>query len=359
MSVSCSAFASGEMDVAWAPSHATVGIVATDEEATQVFQLRYRVFVHELGRRGEGVDRARGELTGQLDASSRLWQARDGQALVGTITQTMIGPDFDLSLVPPELELNRFRSVAGLIGYSSRFAIDPTHRSLWVLPSLARHTYAHGRRLGAKFDFMATNPGLVPLFERMGYVRYTASSISSKAVGLLIPMVLPATDLAHLRRVRSACLPAAEHFASEPEWGEWLRATHPMIGHYYERDRRSKRVAALLQERVGLSANLADEVCELGYVHRFPAGTSLLREEDRVTCAFVAMEGELSVRRRRGRGAETLPRRAADGVAYARGAMRCETDAEVLCVPVTAIARLQRRHPAHAARLQELVSACD
>ncbi|MEP7000249.1 MAG: cyclic nucleotide-binding domain-containing protein [bacterium] len=177
-------------------------------------------------------------------------------------------------------------------------------------------------------------------------------------MGLLIPMVLPATDLPHLRSVHSACLPAAEQFASEPEWGEWLRATHPIIGHYYDRDRRTSRVAALLTERVGLPARLVGELCALGSVHRFPAGTFLLREEDRATCAFIAMEGELSVRRRRGSDAdESAPRRAADGVAYARAATRCETDADVLCVPVTAIARLQRRHPAHTAPLQELVSA--
>ncbi|MEP7000250.1 MAG: hypothetical protein ABI969_07210 [bacterium] len=125
MSVSCSEFASGEMEVSWAPSHATVGMVVTEEEATQVFQLRYRVFVHELGRRGEGIDRARGELTGQLDASSHLWQARDGHTLVGTMTLTMIGPEFDLSQIPSEFELDRVRADAGLIGYSSRFAIDP------------------------------------------------------------------------------------------------------------------------------------------------------------------------------------------------------------------------------------------
>lgn len=52
----------------------------------------------------------------------------------------------------------------------------------------------------------------------------TESAFHASDVGLLIPMVLPATDHDHLRSVRSACLPAAAYFRAEPEWGAWLRA---------------------------------------------------------------------------------------------------------------------------------------
>lgn len=336
-------------------AHATVGMVATSQEATEVFRLRYRVFVHEQGRRGDDIDWARGELRGRLDACSHLWHARDGHATVGTVTQTMIGPGFDLSLLPMGLELDRFRTEVGVIGYSSRFAIEPTHRSRWVLPSLAQHSYAHGRTLGGKLDVIAANPTLVPLYERLGYVRYTAWGVQAKGVGLLIPLVLPATDLAHLRRVRSACLPAAEQFADEPEWGAWLRAAHPMIGRYHESDLRAERFSAVLHERTNLPVHVAVELSEMSFVHCFPAGTPLLRQGDRVTCAYVAMEGELSVSRRRDDGDEEAPRRAADGVAYARVAMWCETDAVVLCVPLTAIARLRRRYVEHSDRLLELL----
>jgi hypothetical protein len=41
-------------------------------------------------------------------------------------------------------------------------------------------------------DFMATNPGRVGMFERIGYVRYTDTPIHAHGVGLLLPMILPA-----------------------------------------------------------------------------------------------------------------------------------------------------------------------
>ncbi|MEO5816891.1 MAG: GNAT family N-acetyltransferase [Gemmatimonadaceae bacterium] len=333
-------------------------MVATEAEAREVFRLRHRVFVHEQGRRGEGIDPERGELRSKLDAFSHLWHARDGKTVVGTVTQTMICPHFDVALLPTGLELEPFRAEAGLVGYSSRFAIEPGHRGKWVLASLARHTYAHGRRLGAKFDFMTANPALVPLYERLGYVRYTASGIQVTGIGLLIPMVLSATDLAYLRTVRSACLPAAEHFAAEPEWGEWLRAAHPIIGRYYHADLRPERHVAHLERRFGLPVRLAEELGAMSFVHQFPAGTTLLREGDRVSCVFIALQGTLGAGRARDVDAdERTPRRAGDGVAFARDAVRCATDAVVLCLPMMAVTRLQRRYPEYSGRLEELVGS--
>lgn len=294
-------------------------------------------------------------MVGALDRWSSLWYAREGDAVVGTLAQTIIGPGFDLSRLPPELELDDFPcSLSCPLGFSSRFAIVPDRRSTWVLPSLARYTYAHGRALGAKFDFMVTSPAHVPLFERLGYLRYTASAFHAKDVGILIPMVMPATDHEHLRSVRSACLSAAAHFEDEQEWGDWLRATHPMIGAYYESDVGHEQCGTALVERTGLPLNVAVELSAMSFVHHFPAGTSLRREGDRVRCTFVALQGQLSVGRSDD-GDPSTRRRAPDGVEFSRATIRCESKAVVLCIPDSAVTRLERRYPEHAPCLQELV----
>ena len=41
--------------------------------------------------------------------------------VVGTITQTLVGPDFDLSLLPAALELSALPRERPLFGFSSRF----------------------------------------------------------------------------------------------------------------------------------------------------------------------------------------------------------------------------------------------
>lgn len=332
-----------------------VGIVWNEHEARLVHQLRYRVYVHEQDIRLDGVDGARREMADSLDPCSLLWYVREGETVVGTITQTMIGADFDLSRLPSALELDGFpRSDSRPLGFSSRFAIAPDYRSTWVLPSLVRSCYEYGRRRGAKFDFMVTSPSLVPLFERLGYVRYTASATLVSGVGLLIPLVLPATDHEHLRRVRSACLPAASRFQPEPEWGEWLRARHPIIDEYYGSDRGREQCAAALAYRLDLPMPVAVELSAMSFVHHFPADTTLRREGDRVTYTFFAVDGHLSVNRMGGWG-DTTAGRAPDGVAFSDVAVRCETDAVVLCVPDAAVVRLARRYPEYGGVLQELL----
>lgn len=338
-----------------APRSRHVGIVQTAHEARLVYQLRYRVYVHEQDVRLDGVDWARREMAYSLDPWSCLWYVRDGEAVVGTITQTIIGADFDLSRVPSVLELDGFpRSDSCPLGYSGRFAVAPDHRSTWVVPSLVRSCYEYGRARGAKFDFMVTNPSLVPLFERLGYVRYTASAILANGVGLVIPLVLPATDHEHLRKIRSACLPAASRFQPEPEWGEWLRARHPLIDVYYGSDCAHEQCDAALAYRLDVPMSVAVELSAMSFVHHFRAGTTLRQEGDRVTYTFFVVDGQLSVDRMDGWD-DTRAGRAPDGVAFSDVAVRCETDAVVLCVPDTAVARLLRRYPESGGGLQELL----
>jgi hypothetical protein len=338
------------------PPGRTVGIALNDRDASEVYQLRYRVYVHEQAVRLPGIDWARRELVDQLDPHSCLWYARDGDAFVGAIAQTIVGPEFDVSRLPASLAVEAFpRSRSCRIGFSSRFVIAPDSRSTWVLPSLARASYEHGRQCGVKFAFMTTNPRLVPLFERLGYMRYTASLDAADRIGLVIPMVLPMTDHEHLRKVRSACLPAAMHFPPEPEWGEWLRATHPMIDVYYGAGREEDTGVAALVQRLGLPEPVAAELRSMSFVHHFPAGTPLRQHGDRVTYTMIALDGQLGIRRLEDCGDVSVDR-APDGVAFSRAVIRCETNAAVLFVPDTAVVRLTRRYPEHGDAWEELLA---
>lgn len=344
------------VEASWTPHSCTVSMARSKREARLVYQLRYQVYVYEQGRSPDCVDRKRGEMEDALDPYSSLWYALEGDDVVGTITQTIVGPDFHLGMLPSALELDKLPRAAPLFGFTSRFAIAPEHRGTWVLPSLARHSYAHGRTRGGKFDFMVTSPALVALFERVGYVRYTKSIVDANGrdVGPLIPMVLPATDHEHLRRVRSACLPAAAYFTEEPQWGQWLREQYPMIDVYYGSDTSSEEHAAMLAREAQLPIGVAMELSSSSFAHHIPAGSKLRLAGDRVACSFLALAGKLTACVRGGADWSRTPT-APDGVEFSQVEIRCETDALVLCMPDWAIARLQRRHPESESRLKELL----
>jgi hypothetical protein len=329
------------------------------ERLREVRALRYEVCVYEQGRNPSGTDVDRREVSDVLDTVANIWCARDDGRLVGTISQAIIGSEFDFSAVHPALELEGFpRSPKHPLSYTGRAALAPTHRKSWVLPSLIRHCYVHGRALGGRFDFMMTNPGLVPLFERIGYLRYTTSVCHAPLEGgLLIPMVLPATDHGHLKRVRSACLSAVSRFAAEPEWGAWLRASHPIIDMYYGNEDRSPLRAAALAAWLRVPLDVAAELYASSFIHRFPAGTTLRVPGDRVTATFLAVNAPLRVVPMR---ADDTPMRAAlDGVPAARTTLQCERDTVIVCVPDGAVVRAVRKSDVWAKHLEHMLWHAD
>jgi hypothetical protein len=335
-----------------------VGVAEDERETSLVRQLRFRVYVREQGKHFDEIDWTRGELPDPLDTVSRLWYAREDSTAVGTLAQTIIGPEFDLSRLPSGLGVEHFPvSSSRPLGFSSRFVIAPGYRSTWVPAGLARHSYVYGRRRGGTFDFMATHPGLVPLFERLGYVRYTASGIRSPDIGLLIPMVLPGADHEHLLRTRSILFAVAREFSPEPESGAWLRSAHPIIRVYYDQRQSQRRACvARVADRIGIPVAVASDLLSTSFVHHFPAGTTLRLPGDRVTYTFVDFEGTLSFTAMKG---ELECPCAPDAVPFSRVSIRCETDAVVLCVPDTSVLRVARRYREQCSRLRDFTIAAN
>lgn len=342
-------------DPSWTPQDARIGIAVNEHTKRRVYRLRHSVYIREQGIPRDGVDDAHGELQDPLDESSSIWYAEEGGSIVGTMTQAIIGPHFDLRQLPAAFALDTFpRSQWAPLSFCSRFVIAPDYRGKWVLPSLVRHLYMQGRMQGGRFGFMATRPGLVPFYERVGYLRYTHSVFDGKGFGLQIPMVMPGTDHEHLRKVRSACLPATRYFPDEPQWGTWLRGAHPLINAYYGPELWREAWHASVARQLSLPSDVTSDLVAMSFVHMFPAGTLLRRAGERLTCAFLALHGKLSVERRSDAAKSDSPC-APDGVELARATVRCETDSTVICIPDTAIARAARRHPEHTAHLAELM----
>jgi GNAT superfamily N-acetyltransferase len=342
-------------DPLWTARDGRIGIAVNEHTKKRVYRLRYDVYVREQGLPQNGVDHEHGELRDPLDEASSLWYAEEGESLVGTTTQTIIGPLFDLRQLPAAYALDTFpRSESAPLSFCSRFVIAPDYRGTWVLPSLVRHLYVQGRMQGARFGFMNTFPALVPLYERVGYLRYTHSVIYQKGFGLVIPMVMPGTDHEHLRKVRSACLPATHCFPDEPEWGTWLRDTHPLINVYYGPDLWREAWHTAVARQLGLPSDVASDLLAMSFLHMFSAGTLLRRAGERVTCAFLALDGKLGIERGSDAPKSEAPS-APDGIDLARETLRCKTDSTVICIPETAIARATRRNPEHAARLAAIM----
>jgi hypothetical protein len=86
--------------------------------------------------------------------------------------------------------------------------------------------YKVARNMGSLFDFTSCPPPLVPLYERLGYRRYTDNFVDDDDV-YQVPLVLLTDDLAHLRFVGSPFCKLALEFTNTAEGCQWFERTFP------------------------------------------------------------------------------------------------------------------------------------
>ena len=80
--------------------------------------------------------------------------------------------------------------------------VSPQWRNSPVLFHLLLAVFRHGLEQGVRFNFCDCAPGLVNLYERLGYRRYTENFVDPE-FGLSIPLVLLVEDVEYLKSVHS------------------------------------------------------------------------------------------------------------------------------------------------------------
>ena len=142
------------------------------------------------------------------DAHSRIYYARDGDAVVAAtrmtwgsdgfserqIDQYQLGPF--LAELPPEI-----------MGVGERNTVLPSHRGTGVLDQLFAFSGTETIERGLQVVFGCCEPHLLPLFLRMGQRTYAPHNINSPAAGYLIPLVSFIPDVDALRGIGPATPP--------------------------------------------------------------------------------------------------------------------------------------------------------
>lgn len=170
-----------------------------------IFQLRYQVYVEELGRTQQYADHDTRMIREPLDETARLFVALDGPKVVGSVRtnysctsalgayEALYGMDVAQSAHP------------GHTSITTKLLVAPSYRSTALAYRLAVATYRMALRDGILFDFIDVYPDRVPFFERLGY-RVHIPEVVHEEYGRVIVMKIAVRDSAHLRRVGSPFL---------------------------------------------------------------------------------------------------------------------------------------------------------
>lgn len=248
----------------------TVEEAASDEARARVFAFRYRIYVEEMGLESPEADHARRWLRDPLDDCSTSWAlVRDGE-VAGALRATRL-PD-----VPdPAPLVAKFAMEPALAAFgpaavctTSRFMLDPKIRHGTAILRLMAAAYRAAQAQGVRFNYGDCSPHLLPLYEHLGFRRYTRA-VNDTAYGFKVPILMLLGDRAHFARVRTPLARVAADYPDDAEARTWFERAYA--------DRLAIETATLLDE--GAFLDLLGERIAGDPLHRLGLLHGLERDE--------------------------------------------------------------------------------
>lgn len=182
--------------------------IANEEwEKERIYQFRYQVFIEEIAKSLTYVDHKRRQFFDDLDKTSILLYAQTGNKVVGTMRITLGEPDQFPIFLSEIFTLHKFKEILNTqrfkgIGLSTKFAIAPAYRGSTLMYKLVSETVRICQDNNIQFFFGGCNPHLIPLYERVGWRRFT-KNFTDDNNGLLVPLLIIPEDTLYLKQVKS------------------------------------------------------------------------------------------------------------------------------------------------------------
>ncbi len=240
----------------------TIDLAESVEQRAAVYRFRYDIYVREMGKLRMGdADHARAWLHDALDDHARLYAAYDEDgAVIGTL-RVLSGAQHIPQPFPQVPHFEQFSSLDPVaLSFTSRLMVAPGARGGQAMTALVFRAYADGLATGAQFDFCVCTPGLVDLYEHLGYRRFTGNLVDP-VVGYQVALVLAVRDREHLKAIQS---PLLRVLRSQPTAGDGSAAAGA--------DSDSARLAQWLASDVPVRSVVRDWVEQEDAFWRFLAG---------------------------------------------------------------------------------------
>ena len=294
----------------------TILLAVSEAERKEVYRFRYAVYVEEMGKSPPDANHERRVLMDRFDATAILYLLRDGEgALVGTLRINHLAAleSAQEALRPIPLEPLLEQAPLKNLSYTSRLMLRADWRGGSSLALLCNRIFADSLEEGIRFDLCHAHPGLIELYEQLGYRRFCAG-ITLPGVGYQVPMLLALRDRAHLRRCRSPLMrnPALARVLESEDNAEgdrlWLAQqsqrywglNHRLVDpdHFWalagDALRQPAQGLPLLQ---GLSDEQSRRLLKTGTVMQCLAGDRIVSQGEPRQDLFVVMEGFAEISR--------------------------------------------------------------
>lgn len=189
----------------------------TDGDRARIFRHRYEVYCEELRRYRDTADHRRHILRDDIDDVSRHCGAWLDGELAGSMRWTWGG---DAPFTPGHVDGYRLAGIlesvaANRVVIGERFIVSPEFRDIDVASAMYGHLMAFVNHRRIALVIGRCEPHLLNHYIGLGYRPYSMENIDSADAGYVIPLMLIAEDVDHLRAVGSPLAAMLRDFAHD------------------------------------------------------------------------------------------------------------------------------------------------
>jgi CRP-like cAMP-binding protein/predicted GNAT family N-acyltransferase len=177
----------------------------SEADLRAVQRFKYEIYVAEMGRYTGIADHDQRLLAEEDDPTSHHFLVTVDGKLAATMRLTWGGDDALTQRHVDQYDLAEFLAhlaPADLV-VGERFMIDPAYRGSTILFDLFKTymNFVNDRRI--QLIFGDCEPHLLNTYQALGFRTYTERNVNSPETGYLIPLVIVAEDVEHMRRIAS------------------------------------------------------------------------------------------------------------------------------------------------------------
>lgn len=199
-----------------------VRIAKTDEERERIYQLRYQVYIEEMGKSNKNADHDKKTIKDPLDDWGILFYIEKERQMLATIR---INSSSDGKFSEEFMDIYKvehfIKAEPIKYSFSSRLMVNRNWRNSKVTSCILKNSYKFFRDNNIRFNFLNSSSSLIQLYQNIGCRRYAEDFIDSD-VGLRTPLVLLTEDIVHLKKIRSIYYKIAKKYENNFEDGPWF-----------------------------------------------------------------------------------------------------------------------------------------
>lgn len=286
-----------------------VHIASTGEERRRLYEFRYKVQVEEIGLEPYGTFHKLRAVRDDFDVDAEHFYVSSMGEIVGTLRVLLCAGVRLPELLMDAYGLERFSDFEKRnLAIFDDYIVAAHHRDSDVPGLLYETAYRYALENEVRFMFCYTSPSLVPLFEKLGYRRYTKNFVEPN-LGLQTPLVLVSDDTARLQKMNSPLAAIAAEYDIKTTDGEWIVKNFPLAAESETKALRDisnlwPHLTAKLHQPplvglplfVGMSVQDAHRFLKNSLIVNMNRGEHLLCEGDIGNEMYVILSGEVDVR---------------------------------------------------------------